>query len=184
MTTSPARLAYLAGALDYNNSIRMAKRRGVLVPMISVTNTNRAHIWQLVMTFGGPMAQRANGFYVFQRSHSRAVDVVRKIRPYIRLNQKVADQILEWLPEAPKPKPQAPKVPCPNDCGRQMTPGSITCQQCYVNSVRSSHAPAVVEAVKPALMAAEPTKPLSRLSLSRMGEVMPTPTGIIHRLRG
>jgi hypothetical protein len=173
--TTPTRLAYLAGALDYNNSIRMVRRRGRTFPMIHVTNSSKAHIRQFVATFGGGMAVRANGMFVFQRSHASAVEIVRKIRPHIRINTEVADQVLEWLPE--QVKPNHPKVPCPNGCGNGMTPGSKSCQACYLNSLRASRKSGVLGIVMQATMPAS-------MSMTGSGEITRTATGLIHRLRG
>ena len=132
--TDPARMAYLGGVLDYNNSIRMVRRRNRIVPMIHVANNDRAHIRLLTMTFGGEINVRKNGMFTFQRSHSRAVDVIRKIRPYLFLNVETADQALEWddaiVFSTRKTKARPEKIPC-SRCDGTMTPGSTMCKACY-----------------------------------------------------
>ena len=150
--TDPARMAYLGGVLDYNNSIRMVKRRNRIVPMIHVANNDRAHIRLLTMTFGGGINVRRDGKFTFQRSHSRAVDVIRKIRPYLFLNADVADQAIEWdeaivsaivfTPRNAKKRPD--KIPC-SKCDGTMTLGYNMCQICYLNNTDQVIEPIITE---------------------------------------
>lgn len=168
--SDPARLAYLAGALDYNNSIRMIGRRHKFVPMIHIANTDRAHIQLFAKTFGGEFRARANGLFVFQRSHMMAVEIVRKIRPYILLNAVAADNVLDWGQVPQKVVDDAPKyikVACPKGCGNMMAPGSTMCLPCWtsVQEQRSQQS---------APVKGTPT---------RYGTTINTPNGRIHRMR-
>ncbi len=172
MTTSPARLAYLAGVLDYNNSILMRKVRGREVPFIHVSNTGHRHVYLLAKTFGGEVVARTNGLRVFQRSHTSAVEIVRKIRPYILINQKEADRVLDWVPAIPKRKiPKPSVVPCPKGCGGTMKRTSKMCLACFSESEQR-----IAAQYKPV--------PGKSLTMVGTGEVTQTPNGVIHRLRG
>jgi len=169
--TDPARMAYLGGVLDYNNSIRMVKRRNRIVPMIHVTNNDRAHIRLLTMTFGGEINVRKNGMFTFQRSHGIAADIVRKVRPYLFLNAAVADQALEWddaiVPAPRKAKKRPDKIPCGMDCGGTMTPGYSMCRICYLNNADQVIEPIIKEAK----------------AITRTGEVTTVGRVQTHRMR-
>lgn len=127
-------LIYIAGVLDYNNAIRMRTARGMTVPIIQVTHADRKHIMLLAKHFGRRINYRSSGQFVFQRSHGQAVEVVRTIRPYIRLNCEAADLVLAWKPQV-RVRPPTPKVPCP-DCGNEMSRGAKSCVVCYKKSSR------------------------------------------------
>lgn len=194
------RLRYLAAVLDYNDSIRMKMQRGVLVPMISVHHSDYRHASIFRLTFGGNLIERKSGF-VFQRSHGQAVEVVRKVRPHLILNYKIADQVLEWKPLRPPVHVKVVKVPCPIQCGNMMTPGSKSCLPCFDASNKKVKFKPVAE-VKPEPKIIEPvippkeTKPEVKnflieppirqheRTLTGRGEIINTPTGRIHRLRG
>lgn len=127
-------LRYVAAVLDYNQHIRMSSRFGRGVPIISVANRNLYAASLFIQAFGGYLSGRANGLHVFQRSHGQAVEVVRKIRPYLVVSQNIADQVLEWRPAARK-KQTTPKTPCPT-CPGLMVVGSMSCADCYKKSAR------------------------------------------------
>jgi hypothetical protein len=155
----PQRLAYLAGVLDAIGGIRVPRGH----PTVSVYPSmfRSTHLFQ--QSFGGALTHDR----VFRRNGAEAVRIVRLVRPYLHATAEVADRVLSSELSPPKPKPvvrkQTPKVPCANGCGGVMTEGSKMCWRCYAENA---------------------SKPKLDVTQGRVGEIIKTPTGIIHKLRG
>jgi hypothetical protein len=142
------------------------------VPVIRLYSRDHKYLEIFPKVFGGEVRRWANKVSVYQRYRQDAVQLVKEIRPYLILNTKIADEVLLWQGR-PYRVGASKKVPCPMNCGRMMRRDANSCYACYVGTLRASRAE-------------KPIKPVSTAVLSRSGagEISPTATGRIHRLRG
>lgn len=95
-------LAYLAGLVDADGCIRFGTIRKGIHPILMVTNTNKQIVDDLQEAFGGDVRTAKPGEshwktpYHWRISWSKAVDLLDKISPWLRIKQDQASTIFAW----------------------------------------------------------------------------------------
>lgn len=130
------RLEYLATVLDYAGSIQMMKLDGKDTPIVRINSNDPVRAGMFAKEFGGELNHHKSGMHVFRRSHGHAVEIVRRVRPFLLLSAEIADRVLAWTPVKPRGPATPIMVPCPNACGRMKTYRAKHCLQCYLDAER------------------------------------------------
>jgi hypothetical protein len=95
-------LAYVAGFIDADGCIGFAKNRSSVYPRLIITNTDKAVLEEMQTAFGGdikPLSKRKDNWkqgYYLRLSWSKAVDLIAKVQPWLRIKQDQAAAIFAW----------------------------------------------------------------------------------------
>jgi len=148
MTESDAK--YIAAVLDYAGAISIALQQNCThaYPMIRLQSTHRDKI-ALVASLIGVAVKTHRGRHSIAIGSGKAQDIIRQLRPHLRLTKAEADKCMLWVTKKPAVKKRQYDQ-CA--CGAQMTAGSTRCGKCYSASLRrnvGTSVPVVDAAGKP-----------------------------------
>jgi len=99
----PLDLAYVAGFIDGEGCFDFVKSRKSITPRIVVVNTNKEIIEEFKSNFGGDITVREHKdhpnwkiTYVWRLQHSAAIELTRKLLPYLKVKAPQARLIIEF----------------------------------------------------------------------------------------
>lgn len=95
-------LAYVAGLMDGEGSIGFTRSRNVVIPRVSITNTDLELLEDLKAAFGGHIQKltRTNDkwktAYAWVLNNSKAVDFIEKIELWLRVKKEQSWLLYAW----------------------------------------------------------------------------------------
>ncbi len=199
-------IIFLAGILDYTGSFKLfqSPTGRSSYPIIRISSENRSKI---------ELIAKMLGINVIKGRYSTAVTTGRKaqaviaaIAPFLVLHKEEADAVIAWEP-LPGRATGIFRIACSQQCGNMMVRGCLTCMKCYrakqaAQSQKTRDDQALAKAKKAAAKTGPKPNPLTpspaapknflvsppvrrhELTLTGRGEIVNTPTGRIHRMRG
>lgn len=94
--------AYLAGILDGEGNVSFCRSRTAVFPRVLIVNTNLELLEAIQEAHGGDIKQlscRKAGWkqaYQWRLSNSRCVELLDKLRPWLRIKAPLADLVFAW----------------------------------------------------------------------------------------
>ena len=97
-------LAYMAGFVDGEGSIRFSKNRGLVYPTVLIVNTNRRILDDFQCVFGGDIHALSRNHkhttwktaWSWRISWSKAVDFLELIYPFLRIKREQVHTVFAW----------------------------------------------------------------------------------------
>jgi hypothetical protein len=118
MSRTREEAAWLAGFLDGEGYIGISRRprsdSGPYQPKVQITSTNREVLERIKDWVGGGYLQAVprkyedprKDLFVFTAAYRKGLDLICRVRPYVRLKTQQVDLFLQWYNDAASPPGQ------------------------------------------------------------------------------